>query len=119
MQSPIRKKSFEFAVMIVKLTRKLKETTKDYEIISQLTRCGTSIGANVVEAQSAQSHKDFIAKMSISLKEAYETRYWIELLYEVESLNQEQFDFVLNKVEELIRLLTSIIKTSRANIKKD
>jgi four helix bundle protein len=83
----------------------------------QLTRCGTSIGANIVEAINAISKKEFIAKLNISLKEAFETRYWLELLRETEYLSENQFISMGDDCTELIKLLTSIIKTTKKNLK--
>ena len=84
MQSVISEKSFEFAVKVFKLVRELREA-HEYELGSQLLRSGTSIGANVSEGQQGQSRKDFISKMSIALKEAHETKYWLRLLERVDA----------------------------------
>ena len=78
-------------------------------------RCGTSIGANISEAQRGQSKADFISKMSIALKEANETLYWLKLLYKTDYLNKSQFDSLKNDITELISILTSICKTSNSN----
>ena len=85
-ENTIYKKSFEFAVKIVKLYKFLCNLYKEYTMSKQLLRCGTSIGVNVNEAISAQSKKDFISKMAIASKEARETKYWIELLIETDYL---------------------------------
>ena len=114
-ENPIRNKSFEFAVLAVKMARALKESTKDYELINQFVRSGTSVGANVVEAIQGQSRRDFISKMSIALKEAHETRYWLDLFRAINSINDEQHKFMLKKVNELVNLLTAIIKTAKKN----
>ena len=108
-------KSFDFAVRIVKLYKYLTHEQKEYVLSKQLLRCGTSIGANVSEAQRGQSKADFISKMSIALKEANETSYWIELLYKTDYINKLQFDSLSNDVNELISILTSICKTSNSN----
>ena len=111
----IYKKSFDFAVRIVKLYKFLCEKHKEFVISKQVLRSGTSIGANVNEAISAQSRKDFISKMSIANKEARETKYWIDLLIETEYLNSKD-KFVKSledDVEEIIKILTSIVKTSK------
>ena len=81
----------------------------------QLIRCGTSVGANVHEAINAQSRADFISKMNIALKEATETEYWLELLYNTEFLSQNQYDSMQADRSEICRLLTSIVKRSKAN----
>ena len=89
---------------------------KSYEpLYKQLLRSGTSIGANVSEAQSAPTKKDFINKLSISLKESRETEYWIRLLKETEIINQQEHDSLIKDCDELERLLTSSIKTAREN----
>ena len=108
-------KSFRFAVRIVNLYRYLCSDKKEYVLSKQLLRCGTSIGANINEAQAGQSRADFISKMSIASKEARETKYWIDLLIETKylSLKDKHTQTLLNDIDELIKLLTSIIKTSQ------
>jgi len=120
-ENTIYKKSFKFAVRIVNLYKFLCNLQKEYILSKQLLRCGTSIGANVNEAISAQSKKDFIAKMSIANKEARETKYWIDLLIETEYLkeNENYVKSLQNGIEEIIKILTSIIKTSQENLKKE
>lgn len=110
-------KSFGFAVRIVKLYKFLCDEKKEYILSKQLLRCGTSIGANINEAQAGQSKADFIAKMSIASKEARETNYWIELLIETKYLNIEDTHVKSLKedTEEIIKLITSIIKSSQVN----
>jgi len=83
----------------------------------QLIRSGTSIGANVAEAQAAQSKKDFIAKMSIASKEARETSYWIQLLIAAKILPEAKLDKLADESEQLVAILTSIVKTSQKNLK--
>ena len=108
-------KSFAFAVRVVKLYKYLCDEKKEFILSKQLLRSGTSIGANVNEAQDGQSTNDFIAKLSISLKEARESKYWIELLIATDFLNSKdkQTQSMINDIEELIKLLTSIIKTTK------
>ncbi|MGB3344121.1 MAG: four helix bundle protein [Aequorivita sp.] len=106
--SPIRVKSFAFACDIVEYYDKLK-ANKDFELASQLLRSGTSIGANTREAQRGVSTKDFKNKFGIALKEADETKYWLEIL---EATGREVPNEMMNKCEELIRILVSIIKNS-------
>ena len=108
----IEVKSFEFAVHIVKFTKKLKSSGVEYALISQLLKSGTSIGANVSEAQNAQSKNDFISKMSIALKESRETMYWLRLLKEAEGLQNVE---LLNQINEIISILTKIVKNSKIN----
>ena len=109
-------KSFIFAVRIVKLYKYLCSQKKEYVLSKQLLRSGTSIGANINEAQDAQSKNDFISKLSISLKEARETKYWIELLRETYYLTDKEANNILEDLIEVIKLLVSIIKTTKENI---
>ena len=109
----IETKSFDFAVRIVNLYKYLTEINKEFVLSKQLLRSGTIIGANVSEAERGQSKADFYAKMSIALKEANETYYWIRLLYQTEYLNQEQFESIENSIKEIIALLTSICKSTQ------
>jgi len=110
----IKEKSFSFAIEIVSLHKVLIEK-KEFVISKQLLRSGTSIGANVREAEHAQSKVDFIHKLSISLKEANETEYWLDLLYETKYLEISEFENIKTKIIELLKLLTSIIITSKTN----
>ena len=103
-------KTFNFSKEIIKLYINLKND-KIYELASQLFRSGTSIGANVEEAQAAQSKKDFISKLNISAKEARETRYWLRLLNDT-NISQLDVKPLLNDINEIINILTKIIKTS-------
>ena len=106
-------KSFEFALTIVDLAQELKEL-RHFELGSQLVRSGTSVGANIVEAQRAESKKDFIHKLKISLKEADETKYWLRIIdLKIKKVDKE----LLKENEELIRLLVSIIKSTQKNMK--
>ena len=108
-------KTFEFAVRIVNLYKYLVNEHKEYVLSKQLLRCGTSIGANVAEAQRGQSKADFISKMSIALKEANETEYWLKLLYRTDYLRQEQYSSIITDAQEIIGLLTAICRTANAN----
>lgn len=108
-------KSFAFAVRIVNLYKHLTSEHKEYVLSKQLLRSGTSIGVNVAEAQKGQSKADFIAKMSIALKEANETHYWLKLLYKTDYLNKSQYDSINTDINELISILTAICKTSNSN----
>jgi len=107
-------KSFNFAVRIVNVYKYLV-TKKEYVLSKQLLRSGTSIGANINEAQAGQSKADFIAKMSIASKEARESKYWIELLIKTDylNINDKHTQSLLSEIEELIKLLTSIVKISQ------
>ena len=113
MDNTIESKSFRFAVRTAKLCRYLQEEKKEYILSKQLLRSGTSIGANVVESQQAQSRADFISKLSIALKEAVETNYWLRLLHASEYLSENEFTSIFDDCRELEKILTSIIKTSR------
>jgi len=120
-------KSFSFAVRIVKLYKYLCDEKKEYVLSKQLLRCGTSIGANINEAQAGQSKADFIAKMSIASKEARDagalqlnpavqrgpSKYWIDLLIKTEylNINDQHTRSLLNDIEEIVKLLTSIVKS--------
>ncbi len=105
-------KSKKFAIRIVKLYKYLCENKNEYVLSKQLIRSGTSIGANVREATVSQSKKEFIAKMNIALKEAYESEYWLELLFETDYLSESEFHSIKNDCSELNKLLISIIKSS-------
>ena len=113
MENAIQEKSFHFAVRIVNLCRYLQTDRKEYILTKQLMKSGTSIGANVSESQQAQSRPDFISKLNIALKEAYETNYWLRLLYETNFLTNDEFQSIITDCQELERLLISIIKTSK------
>lgn len=106
-------KSKAFAVRIIKLYQYLVSEKREFVLSKQLLRSGTSIGANVKEAVRGQSKADFISKMSIALKEASETEYWLELLYETDFLDKKQFDSIYADNQELLKILTSIIKSSK------
>ena len=113
MEKAIQDKSFHFAVRIVNLCKYLQNEKKEYILYKQLFRCGTSVGANVAEAQQAQSRADFISKLSIALKESYETNYWLRLLHETNYLTEDAFQSIITDCRELEKLLISIIKTTK------
>jgi four helix bundle protein len=117
----IYNKSFEFTKRIVKLFKYLGENKREFIISKQLLRSGTSIGANVNEAIAAQSKKDFISKMAIASKEARETKYWIDLLIATEYISKTENHVIIlqNDIEEIIKILTSIVKTAQNNLKKE
>ena len=112
----VQEKSFAFAVAIVKAGRRLQLDSKEWVLSKQLIRAGTSIGANIEEAMAAQSKKDFLAKMSIALKEARETHYWLRVLRDSELATEMEAEPHLPACQELIPLLSSITLTSRENL---
>ncbi len=114
-ESVLAEKSLDFAVRIVNLCRLLKNSRREWTISSQVLRSGTSIGANVREARSAQSKADFVAKLSIALKECDETGYWLELLHRTKSLSQVEYESIATDNEELFAMLTATIKSSKRN----
>ena len=106
------KKSFCFAVRIVRLYRYLCEVKKEFVLSKQLLRSGTSIGANVKEAVRGQTKADFHAKMNIALKEASESEYWLDLIYKSGIINYREYSSIQIQCVELIKILTSIVKNS-------
>lgn len=110
MENVVEIKSFDFAVRIVNLYKYLTNEKKELVLSKQLLRSGTSIGANVAEAQKAQTKPDFNAKMNIALKEASETEYWLKLLYKTEYLTEKEFDNIEKDIKEIIAILVSICK---------
>ena len=111
----IEKKSFDFAIRIVRLYKYLTEEKKEFVLSKQLLRSGTSIGANVSEAERGQTKPDFYTKMNIASKEAYESYYWLRLLYATGYLNDAEFDSLEKDVKEVISILISICKTINEN----
>lgn len=111
-------KSKAFALRCIRLYEFVNKERHLYDLTRQLLRAGTSIGANVKEAVRAQSNADFGAKMNIALKEANECEYWLELLDESKIITSEQAASMLDDCRELIRILTSIVKTTFDNLKK-
>jgi four helix bundle protein len=115
----IIEKTESFADRITKMYRYLSEKRQgDKDMLKQIVRSGTSIGANVSEGQFAQSKADFLTKMTIALKEANETRYWLKRLYAYGSLSDNEFESIINDNEEIINILTTITRTTRENMKK-
>ncbi|MBP6414503.1 MAG: four helix bundle protein [Bacteroidia bacterium] len=111
----IQQKSFAFAIRIVNAYKYLTEQKKEFVLSKQLLRSGTSIGANVEEAIGGQSKKDFIAKVSISYKEARETKYWLNLLTATDYLDEKLSKSLLDDAEELCKILSSILLTTKQN----
>ena len=112
----VKIKSFVFAVRVVKLYQFMCEQKKEYVLSKQLLRSGTSVGAMVREAEHAETKNDFKHKMSIAQKEINETIYWLELLRETDYLTKEQFDSINTDAVEIIKLITTILKSTKASI---
>lgn len=104
-------KSKEFAKNVIVLCRELKVRGVEYVLYSQLLRCGTSVGANIYEAHYSQGNKDFISKLEISLKECNESEYWIELLYETQSLTESEYNKFKGYCIDIRRMLVSSVTT--------
>ena len=113
----IRDEAFQFALKSMHLARRLREQ-REYDLASQIWRSGTGIGANVEEAQAAQSRADFISKMSIASKEAREAQYWLRLAQEDGILSETETARLLENCEKLVRILTSIVKTTSEALKE-
>ena len=111
-------KSYTFALRVIKLYKYLVAEKKEYVLSKQLLRSGTAIGALIKEGEHAQSKADFLNKMNVALKEANETEYWIELLRDSEYLSTTESLSILDDTSELIRLLISIVKTTKTTLNK-
>jgi four helix bundle protein len=114
-ENPIRDKSFDFALRIVKLYQFLAKEQQEFVMSKQLLRSGTSIGANVREGEQAESKADFIHKMAIALKEANETEYWLLLLSKSGYLSEKAFQSIDKDLKEILKILIAIVKTSKEN----
>ena len=114
--NPLVDKSYLFSVQLIKLYGPATYESSGFSLFQQLIRSGTSIGANIEEAQAAQSKRDFIAKLYISLKESRETRYWLRLLRDTGYITPTDAKDLLPKCEELLKMLTSALITSRRNL---
>ncbi|AFY95716.1 four helix bundle protein [Chamaesiphon minutus] len=109
----VRDKSFNFALRIIKSYKYLTEQKREYVLSKQVLRSGTAIGALIREAEQGESKADFIHKLAIALKEAKETEYWLDLLFHSDYIEEKSYESIHADVEELIKLLISIIKTSK------
>jgi four helix bundle protein len=118
-ESILREKSYKFAVRIVRLSQYLQQQKKEIILNKQILRSGTAIGALIREAEYAQSNADFISKLSISLKEANETDYWLSLLKDTEYLDLKLYDSLYQDCDELISMLVSSVKTTKKREKPD
>ena len=116
--NPIEKRSYLFALRIVKAYKYLTKQKDEYVLSKQMLRSGTSIGAMMREAKFAQSRADFVNKASIALKEANETLYWIELLHDSEYIDDSSFNSLHQEADELTAILASIVKTTKENTTK-
>jgi four helix bundle protein len=114
-ENPIRNKSFAFALQVVKLAKYLESERREFVLSRQVLRSGTAIGALVREAEHAESKADFVHKMSIALKEANETLYWLELLHHGKYVEDDEFESLRSDNEELIKLLVAIVKTAKVS----
>jgi four helix bundle protein len=113
--SVLRDKSKEFAISIVLICQEIKANKKESVLTSQLLRSGTSIGANIHEANYAQSKSDFISKLEIALKECYESEYWLELLFETDYISEEEYKGLQGECGSIRRMLISSCKTAKEN----
>ena len=109
-ENTIVRKSFAFSVRIVNLQKYLSEQKKEYVISRQIYKSGTSIGANIAEAQRPQSTADFVSKMKIALKEASESQYWLQLLHETKYITDKEFDSIHGDLVEILKILSAICK---------
>lgn len=112
-ENVIQTKTYAFAIRIIRLYQHLTDKKKEFVLSKQILRCGTSIGANIEEAIGGQSRADFVAKMTIAYKEARETSYWLRLLKDTDYLTQTEFESIHADAEELIKIITSIQKSTK------
>ncbi len=112
----VQKKSYEFALEIIKLYKFLTQEKKEFILAKQILRCGTSIGANIEETIGSQSKKDFFSKITIAYKEARETHYWLRLLKDSDYIDEKKYNLLKDRIEELLRLITAIQKTIRKSL---
>jgi four helix bundle protein len=112
----VKQKSFEFAVLTVEMSKKLNGEMREFVLSKQFLRSGTAVGALIREAEQAESTKDFIHKLAISLKEANETEYWIELMYQTKLIQVTDYEVLILKIKELLKMLISIIKTAKQKL---
>ena len=116
-ENVLKDKSFQFAIRIVNLYKYLKKTHGEYIISQQLIRSGTSVGAIIREPEHAESTKDFIHKLSIGLKESNESKYWLDLLFATEFITKKMYESLNKDCEELLKMLTASVKTSKLRLK--
>ena len=111
-------KSKAFALRIIRLSKYLRAEKREFTLADQLLRAGTSIGANIREGTRAQTDADFYFKLTVALKEADETAYWLELLFGSEYITKDQFDSIYNDCDELIKILVAVTKTQKEKLQK-
>ncbi len=114
----VRDKSYAFALRVIGLFKYLNDEQREYTMSKQVLCCGTSVGALIKEAEHAQSRADFINKMNIALKEANETEYWLMLLKDSGYIDEVAFRSIHRDCDELIKLLVTIVKTTKSTLKK-
>ncbi len=120
MGNPLLEQSKAFAVRIINMYKYLTATKREFVISKQILRSGTSVGANIAEAQAAQTKADFIYKVQISLKEANETKFWLESLFKSGFITEFQFESMITDLNSLIYLMIRILKTAKVNeLRKD
>ena len=113
MANVVEEKSFQLAIRTIRLYQYLRSKKKEFVLSKQLLRSGTSVGANVAEAQQAQSRADFLSKINIALKEAAETEYWLRLLRATDYLEEKEFRSIYSDCEQVKKLLVAIVKTTK------
>lgn len=118
MENIVATKSYAFAIRVVKLYKHLSQDKKEFVLSKQMLRSGTAIGALIKEAEHAQSKADFLNKMNVALKEANETEYWLMLMKDTEYLSETEFQSIKNDCLELLKLLISIVKSTKTSLKK-
>lgn len=114
-KADIRTRSYDFSLTIIQICRKIQKNSLGKILSNQLLRSGTSVGANIEEAQAAQSKKDFLAKMSIARKESHETHYWLRLLRDSRILTDDDLAAAIDEAEQIMRILSAIILTGKRN----
>ena len=116
MPSILKDKTYGFAIRIVKLHQFLQNERREFSLSKQILRSGTSIGALVAEAAYAQSKKDFVSKLSIAIKDSHETEYWLNLLKDTKFIDANMFQSLIDDLVEILKILTSSIKTAKASL---
>ncbi len=115
-ESVLTKKSYQFAIRSVRMYQHISQTKKEFVLSKQCLRSGTSVAAVLCEAEYAQSGKDFVSKLSIAIKEANETRFWLRLLKDTDYIDSDPYVSMSEDVNELIKLLTASLKTAKKNL---